>query len=297
MVVNTLSGIAEFPSGIAFAVGSHQVFRRSGSNYSALLERWNGFGWSLVRLPGALVGSALNAVTTAGKHDAWAVGSQANQTLIYHWNGRSWRRLSVQPRAELTAVTAISPDNVWASGALARFGNPVPVVLHWSGRQWRSLPTPPDPSGRSPGYEFRALSVYGSRQVWAGGAWDFSGRWAGYPLLEHWNGTRWSVGHFPQPRSSVIIAIDVVSPGDIWVAGEQVSFDVPLPPVGFLEHWNGGQWSRVSVPRQKPYSSFAALVNVPGVGIRLIGWTGHLASPHAPFWSVTHQPMIDKLSC
>src|SRR5437868_5149763 len=62
-----------------------------------LAEHWNGTRWSATRSPDGTSGSQLAAVAAVSSKDVWAVGRQnsnlsteANATLIEHWNGTAW---------------------------------------------------------------------------------------------------------------------------------------------------------------------------------------------------------------
>ncbi len=62
------------------------------------------------------------------------------------------------------------------------------------------------------------------------------------PLIEHWNGTQWSVSPSVFVNNGRILSIAAISPADVWAlasAGKN-------PPV--IEHWNGSTWSTVSLP-------------------------------------------------
>ena len=67
----------------------------------------------------------LNAVSALSPTDVWAVGSfngagGVSQTLIEHWNGTSWARVtSPNPGADnaLAGVAASSACNAWFAGS------------------------------------------------------------------------------------------------------------------------------------------------------------------------------------
>jgi hypothetical protein len=57
------------------------------------------------------------------------------------------------------------------------------------------------------------------------------------PLVEHWDGTSWSVVSSPAPHGNnrKLLAIAAISASDIWAAGS-----------AGIENWNGTSWSLVS---------------------------------------------------
>jgi len=89
-------------------------------------------------------------------NNVWAVGSyenlysQIHHALIEHWNGTKWS-IVPSPKAPsyyydtfLSAVTAISANNVWAVGdtcGIPSCGggssqNYSPLIEHWDGTSW-----------------------------------------------------------------------------------------------------------------------------------------------------------------
>jgi hypothetical protein len=63
-------------------------------------------------------------------------------------------------------------------------------------------------------------------------------------VIEHWDGTSWSVVPSPNPFPNVNNSLDAVaaaSANDIFAFGNS-----PLGP--FSEHWNGTQWSIINTP-------------------------------------------------
>lgn len=62
---------------------------------------------------------------------------------IAHWDGKQWK-ITENPRAtpstivSLSAVTAISKQNVWAVGISAY----ETVIAHWNGTRWSLVPSP-----------------------------------------------------------------------------------------------------------------------------------------------------------
>src|SRR6478735_4188639 len=68
---------------------------------STLIQRWNGVAWQQVDSPnpGGSHGTTLTAVTALAADDAWAVGSfgavaSGKRSLILHWDGVSWTKVS-----------------------------------------------------------------------------------------------------------------------------------------------------------------------------------------------------------
>ena len=85
----------------------------------------------------------LNAVTSDGADDVWAVGEtrKSYQTVITHWDGDQWSLVaSPNPGGEsgnyLDGVIAFSAKNAWAVGGY----EPAKALLtHWNGTDWTKL--------------------------------------------------------------------------------------------------------------------------------------------------------------
>jgi len=193
---------------------------------------------------------ALSGVAAPGPDDAWAVGNYIDaggfgQTLIEHWDGRSWRQVaSRNPAADdaLTAVAAVSPADVWAVGSMssgAPFGDR-PLAEHWNGSAWTVVPVPGDGT-------LTGLAAASAHDVWAVGS-TVNGNQPVQTLVEHWDGASWQVvgSRNPGPYGNRLAAVSVTGPDSVWAVG---TADTSQFGTGSLvEHWNGIGWSAVSVP-------------------------------------------------
>lgn len=205
----------------------------------------------------------LNAVATSSATDAWAVGHFSNSdntalfTLTEHWNGQTWSIVS-SPNGlngsgttnNLVAVADLSPTNAWAVGSSnnENNGNTQPLIEHWNGSAWSIVPAATD-TGLSDG--FSAIAAISANDIWiAGGHFDPAiGGDDG--LIEHWNGSAWSV--VPSPNTITVNgvvhgvepigALTAASSTDVWATTASGATASVL-----FEHWNGSQWNLVSAP-------------------------------------------------
>ena len=128
--------------------------------------------------------------------DIWAVGTWFtkafdDRTLTLHWNGTTWSRVA-SPNAgpasaanDLVSVSAVGTDDVWAVGLRGLKS----LALHWDGTAWAVVASP-TPEG-SP--DLAAVVAVATDDVWAvGGFVDHTAN-AVRTLVEHWDGTGWSV--------------------------------------------------------------------------------------------------------
>jgi hypothetical protein len=148
-----------------------------------------------------------------------------------------------------TAVSAAS-----ATEALAVGPNPTqaavqgPFADHWNGTAWTGLQLPM-PSGTT-------ASLLGVADVAPGDGWavGFSTNTStdqDQTLIEHWNGTSWSIVPSPDPAggstgSDELWAIAAVSPTDIWAAGDDFAGGGSIVPL--FANYNGTSWTAVPPP-------------------------------------------------
>ncbi len=112
---------------------------------------------------------------------------------------------------------------------------------------WTIIHSPNPPQTNNSG--FYSVAAISRNDVWAVGSY-FVNRFDTNTLIEHWNGTSWSIVPSPSPGSNTIedqlFAVAAISSNNVWAAG--VQNNLPL-----IEHWNGQQWNVVSSPM--PFSS------------------------------------------
>ncbi len=215
------------------------------------IEHWNGTKWAVVANPDP--GANLFAVAASSGKDIWAVGADANGTVTEHWNGTAW---SVAPSPTpagsldtLWGVTVVSATDVWAVGDyFISFDPPhnVTLVLHWNGIQWTVVPSP------SPTNSFNVLHSVGavsSKDVWAVGNMSRSNDPnTNRTMIQHWNGTKWSVVSSPNHSiyNNALLSVTVISATNIWAVG---SYSNGTPSNQTLtEQWNGTKWRVAASP-------------------------------------------------
>jgi len=125
---NWLRAVAAVSSSNVWAVG--QQAPQGEAPDQTLIEHWNGKAWSVVSSPNAgAAGGVLIGITVVNKDNIWAVGvSSAFQssfswnTLIEHWNGRSWKidpSPNVGTSGSILFAVACIPhtEKLWAVGS------------------------------------------------------------------------------------------------------------------------------------------------------------------------------------
>jgi hypothetical protein len=217
--------------------------------FKPLIEHWNGTTWTQQRFPLPTNGGLFTAVTATSATNAWAVGwtgstspGAGTQTLIEHWNGRTWTRVaSPNPAGTfsiLDGVAASGPGNVWAVGYTGTNGGPdQPLILHWQDGAWVAVPSP-SPTGD---VALQSVATTSHSDVWAVGLT--------HPttcspqcgtLIEHWNGKTWRQVPSPNPPAGYLNAfagVAALNCHNAWAVGT-TDYASTL-----IAHWNGKSWN------------------------------------------------------
>ncbi len=238
-------------------------------------------------VPSPSPGSASNVlawIATLSPSNIWAVGAFSNtagpeQTLIEHWHGSSWSVVaSPSPGSAgngLFGIAAVSASNIWAVGRFVNTNGPTQTLIeHWDGSSWTVVPSP---SPGSSANQLNAIEAVSASDIWAVGRFVNTN---GPPqtLVEHWDGSSWSVVPSPSPGPSAPQAIEVVTASDIWMVGP---FSTTSGTFGTLiEHWNGSSWS--VVPSPSPGSASNNLQGIEAVSANNIWTVGGFSNTPAP---------------
>src|SRR5258708_28688149 len=163
---------------------------------------------------------------------------------------------------DLSAVTALSRNDIWVVGGSLRDSHA--LLEHWNGSQWCIRPDPyPYPITGSGSVQLRAVAAASTNDVWAVGDVDDVPR--SHILIEHWNGSRWSVTPSPA-NGGTLQGVAAVSPTDAWAVGSSVSGGGAL-----IEHWNGKQWSLIPNPFPILYINFRGITALSANDVWAVG--------------------------
>jgi hypothetical protein len=247
----TLNGVIALAANNAWIVGA---YNNASNIQQTLIEHWNGSKWSIVASPNvASLFNVLTAVSATSARDIWAVGNSSGingyQTLIEHWNGSKWSIVAGTHAGQLNSVKAISSNNAWAVGNSPAKNSTQTLIEHWNGFKWSAVASP---GTGFPINNLSAVAALSPSNIWAAGDGTSSpAPSATYtPLIEHWNGSRWSiVKSLLQGTSDLVNGVAAVAPNNIWVVGDYRSSTDPMGPYyTLIEHWNGSKWSVVKSP-------------------------------------------------
>ncbi len=257
---NGLSGVTAVSATDIWAVGSTQT--KYGRDL-ALIEHWDGTTWSIVNGPSFPGSIFLNSVAAASATDIWAVGDvyedHQGGALIAHWNGTRWKIVSNLVFDHLSGVTVVSSNDVWAVG---QNGASSELIEHWDGTTWSVVK---GAGGRLSYYSLNGVTDVSATDIWAVGYYDPQNPpYERQSLIEHWNGTKWSVVPSAPANGAMLFAVGAVSATDIWAVGGAPTSNSDIAAT-LTEHWNGTTWSIVRSPNPGNLpNSFNAVASVPG---------------------------------
>ncbi len=211
---------------------------------------WDGSTWT-ISPQDATTGSS-TSVAAISPADAWLVGETPPEGYIplsKHWDGTMWRTVTmpqIGSNDTLSGVAAVSSSDVWAAGAYDNGAHP--LVMHWDGTTWHQVPAP-DGVQRSTNVLF-AISAVSASDIWAVGFND-EGFVNSKPLIEHYDGTAWSVVASPPlpGNDNFLYAVSASASDDVWAVGEQG--DAAIASRTLAEHWDGTAWTIVPTPNVK----------------------------------------------
>lgn len=236
--------------------------------YVTLVEHWDGNQWIVVPSPSiGTLDNYLYSISSISPTDVWAVGyylenvgGQAfRRTLVEHYDGSQWTIIT-SPNIgsnlnQLNDISAIATNDVWAVGSYwdTSVQGLRALVEHWNGVQWSLVPSahPPNALGSS----FNGISGTFADDVWAVGSYGISSG-VGNTLVEHWDGTQWSIVNSPNlgPRSNQLFDVSALSSSDVWAVGYYCCISTG-PSVNLAMHWDGVQWSIVNTPNPGVYNN------------------------------------------
>src|SRR2546425_297770 len=118
-------------------------------------------------------------------------------------------------------------------------------------KAWKVVASPNIGSGDN---HLQAITAITASDSWAVGYSTVDSNSPSQALIEHWNGTQWSVVSSPQSNgwTSDLAGVAAISRNDVWAVGSYVSNTGTFI---LIEHWDGTQWSILSGPNPSAYSN------------------------------------------
>lgn len=248
---NELLGVNCVSGSDCWGVGDY--FNQISSKFQALTEHWDGVSWSIAPSPASTNHETLDDVSCVSSTDCWAVGDYLSaesipRTLAEHWDGMSWSvvespNTSASDSNVLSSVTCNSSSDCWAVGAAAD----LTLIEHWDGASWVIVNSA---NVSSVDYNLlEAVTCTSSTDCWAAGYYQVIAQSDDYrTLIEHWDGSSWSIvpSPNPDPGENLLHAVTCVSASQCWAAGE---FYNNNGTGALFERWDGNSWTFVESPQ------------------------------------------------
>ena len=235
----------------------------AGASETATYLRLSGRRWTTGTLPGASNGHIVlvTSVEVLGNSNVWAfggrlvAGSEQPQAAPYaaHFNGHRWSTVGVPSSNEITAVSAVTPSDMWAvtgvSAIGAEFGlggssQPASAVLHWNGSKWQLAAV--EPSGLPSGANLTAITAARGNQLVVGGDVPNSQGESTSAFADQFTGTTWSApSTLPAFGSGGDVASIVPNGhGGLWALSTNLDASSSQ-----LWQYSAGRWSSPASPK------------------------------------------------
>lgn len=198
-----------------------------------LIEQWNGTSWQVVPSPSAGSSNDLYGVVALSASNIWAVGTigPSRQLVDFiHWDGTSWSTVTAQNIGfgpDLNAITGLSSKNFWSVGEYQDMNtfSFQTLVEHWNGTKWKIVSSPNVGTG---GNELNGVVAVSSSDIWAVGfSCSDSVCVSGIrqTLIEHWDGTSWTI--IPSPNvgsgsNGLNAVVNLPLNNTVWAVGSYV---------------------------------------------------------------------------
>jgi hypothetical protein len=231
---DNLVGVSAYSPTDAWAVGQ---LGTQAVGLSSLVIHWNGKAWAQASVPiSGPDGYAyiLTDISVASPDSVWAVGygGDTSDGIVLHWNGKAWSWSHILGQGDqLLAVTALSPSNVWAVGALYTVSSAgegdytvLPLVMHWNGKTWSRVSAPALP-GTGTGLDFmdeEGLTAVSnsSSGLWVTGGFTESSN-ANTAYAARLTGKKWTLFRLPEQVLYANPTSVAASPSGAWIGLSQ----------------------------------------------------------------------------
>lgn len=215
---------------------------------------FNGSTWTVVASPSpGTSDDALFSVAAVSSTDVYAVGTYCVgtscdrgsgnfKTLIERFNGSTWSVVSSPNPStlynSLNSVAAVSANNIYAVGSNAPLNGGSPgasatLVERFNGTSWSVVASP-----NVKGYDYlNAIAIVSANNIYAVGAANIPTAPAHPALIEHFNGSSWSIATNPSPGMYNMLNSVARVPGTshLWTVG---TYNNNTPDQTLIEYSN-----------------------------------------------------------
>jgi hypothetical protein len=273
---NDLTGVSGTSASDIWSVGMEFV---NSTHSFPIIEHYNGSAWSLVPSAEPTQRGDLSAVAALTPSNAWAVGdgltpAGVGAPMVQHYDGTGWTEVPtpVTTAGTLGAVAAVSASDIWAVGyqPVPSGIGPAGLAMHYDGTGWTVTPLPAPQVPVNGEWELSAVSASSASNVWGAGFVSSADGLVQHAIVEHYNGTSWSVTQAPDLSPSYPIngfnTVLAISASNVWAIGQSATGNQSQPVVPLVEHFNGTSWTVLPAPSLSGNHvlSFSGLVTTGG---------------------------------
>jgi hypothetical protein len=255
---NLLTSVSAASATDAWAAGMSATPLTIVHEDEPLLLHWDGRSWTEDPfIDGAL---PLVSVKALASDDVWVGGELL---FLGHFDGASWAAVPHPDLEEgaIHAIDASGPNDVWfvgvkeAEGGAGEFA----LVQRWDGARISVVESPPVNLGEASA--LWGVEVISPTDVWAVG--DRGDEGANQTLIEHWDGSAWTIVPSPNPGTDFneLSAVAAVAPDDVYAVGTYSTDGVEHP---LVIHWDGVSWTELRA--WGPSSGMATLKGLTAAG-------------------------------
>ena len=249
-------------------------------------------GWRTVPGPAVAAGASANltALAMASPSLGWTAGftladsvDAPFEPLLGAWDGRRWRPVPVNlakgASGRLDGLAVKSASDAWAVGTTYLSGDSSqPLFLRWDGRQWSRVP-----GAAVPGFgnvSMDGVATGSATDAWAVGEAESVGQLVLRPVIEHWNGRRWTLVANPVlPPMSALSSVTVASDGEAWAVGTPLYDDGR----GLVLHWTGHAWVTAATPVTGGSVLMSGVTAVGPDNVWAVGTDSPAGGPYVPY--------------
>ena len=255
-----------------------------------LAEQWDGSQWSV--MASAKSEGSLERVSCSSASFCIATGKVGSTLFSEYWNGSSWSLVSIPAPAgsKGAAIEAISCTSSTACVAAGRYSGSKgelfeanTLIEHWNGTEWTIVPSP-----NVEGNAFSRLSgvsCVSATSCLAVGQANKESLSAPMPLVQKWDGSKWTLQSAPTPPGGIGSLRSVSCPAANFCMVSGAGSDAKV----FTASWDGASWKVLASGMPTGLSSISCSMQSSCglVGIQMMGrhwngseWTVHdLATP------------------
>jgi hypothetical protein len=188
---------------------------------------WNGSSWIPLATPTPPSDTFSTRISALSDTDIWVVGYSlgqqfANRTFAMHFDGASWSIVTTPNVGggdnKLSDVLAVAANDAWGVGS-SNNGAEQTLIEHWNGSAWSVVPSP----NMSPALGNRLFGIgkLSPTSVWTCGSFfDPDGSNNQSPLIEHWDGTQWTISTAAAfGASDTLFGVATISPSTVFLCG------------------------------------------------------------------------------